>query len=83
MKKFVKTKFESLDGKLIVAHTAEDDSLQLRSDKIGMTIKGEMTFESQEELQEFFHLMGASWAEHLKMKQAVLKSLSQKSLSGH
>lgn len=77
-KLFTRTKFEGLDGKVIVAFTAEDDSFSLQASKMGVEIKGTFLVDGEPELQQFAKLMSDAWSEHRRLKPRI-----ETSLSGH
>lgn len=74
--KFVKTKFDSLDGKTVVAETTEDNGFSIKADRSGVTLDGRFTLTSMAELQEFAKLVSAQWAEHTRLKPKLHKNLS-------
>lgn len=76
MSEFIRTKFDSLDGKTVVAFTTPDDSFSIKADKASLRIEGKLVFESAEDVQEYFHKMGAAWTEHLKLKPKLVNTLS-------
>lgn len=78
MKTFIRTKFDSLDGKTIVAFTTDDDAFQLRSNKSELILKGELSIDSEADLQAFAKLMADAWTEHRRLKPKL-----QTTLSGH
>lgn len=72
---FIRTKFDSLDGKTIVAFTA-DNGFCLRASRMGVEVMGEILIEGELELQQFAQLMSDSWTEHRKLKPKLASSLS-------
>lgn len=76
--KFLRTKFDSLDGKTVVALTSEDDKFQLKASRSGVMINGELEIEGMQELDQFAKLLSDAWKEHLRLKPKL-----QSSLSGH
>lgn len=74
--KFVKTKYDSLDGKVIVAYTTEDSAFSMKASRAGVTFQGELTLESQAELQEFAKLLSDVWTDHRKLVPKLSSTLS-------
>lgn len=74
--KFVKTKYDSLDGKVICAYTTEDSSFSMRASKAGVTFEGKLAIENQQELQQFAKLMSDVWVDHRKLVPKLTGTLS-------
>lgn len=74
--KFVKTKFDALDGKTVVAYTTEDSAFAIKASKAGVSFQGELTIEDQSELQQFAKLLSDAWTDHRKLVPKLSTTLS-------
>jgi hypothetical protein len=76
MEKFTRTKYSSLEGHTVVAHTSPDEQFQLKADKAGLTLNGMFCIESEEDLQEFAKVMSDAWSDRRKLKVKLAKTIS-------
>lgn len=69
------TKFDSLDGKTIVAYTVEGSEYAIKADRAGMDVNG-FRIEGEAALQQFAALIADAWQSHRKLKPKLSTSAS-------
>lgn len=74
--KFVKTKYDALDGKVIVAYTTEDSAFTIKASRAGVSFQGELMIEDMGGLQQFAKLMSDAWTDHRKLVPKLSTTLS-------
>lgn len=75
---FVKTKFDSLDGKTKVSFAEKESDFQIVVSRSGMSISGKLAGEvtSEKELQAFAKLISDAWALHRTLKPRIVSTIA-------
>lgn len=74
-KTFVKTKFDGLDGKVVVAFTSEDEKVMSRATSAHVSFELKAEASEHQEVADMIHTMGqlidATWQEHQRLKKGA------------
>lgn len=78
---FFKSKFDSLEGKTVVAWQEQSntaDPFTVKVDSEGMWFEGKLSTKiiTQSDLQSFAKMISDCWVEHSKLAPKIVKSLS-------
>lgn len=72
---FTKTKFEGLDGKVVVSYVSGDSSQEIRATRQGLEVRG-VRVTTEQELDQLAKMVSEAWGEHRRLKPKLVTSLS-------